>query len=49
MDAALLFYGCSKTMKKLISSIFNYLRKEWFLVVMVFTITFIILLFELLS
>jgi hypothetical protein len=36
-------------MKKLISKVFNYVRKEWFLIVMVFTITLIILLFELLS
>lgn len=36
-------------MKKLISVIFNYVRKEWFLIVMVIAISFIILLFELLS
>jgi len=36
-------------MKKLISRIFNYVRKEWFLIVMVFAITIIILLFEVLG
>lgn len=36
-------------MKKLISRIFTYVRKEWFLIVMIFAITLIILLFELLK
>jgi hypothetical protein len=35
-------------MKKLISSVVNYVRKEWFLLVMVITISVIILLFEVL-
>jgi hypothetical protein len=35
-------------MKKLIDSIVNYVRKEWFLILMVITITVIILVFEVL-
>ena len=49
MDTGLINYECSKTMKKLINRFFNYVRKEWFLIVMVITIAAIILLFELLS
>jgi|GEM_PF-5769423 len=36
-------------MKNFISRFFNYLRQEWFLIVMVIAITVIILLFELFS
>jgi len=49
MEVALIFFICSKIMEKLISRFFNYVRKEWFLIVMVLAITLIILLFELLS
>jgi hypothetical protein len=35
-------------MKKLIDSMVNYVRKEWFLILMMITITVVILVFEVL-
>jgi len=49
MGNGLIFYECTKFMKKLINRFFYYVRKEWFLIVMVVAITAILLLFELLS
>ena len=49
MDVGLILYSLVIIMKKLINSFFNYVRKEWFLIVMIVAITLIILLFELLS
>ncbi len=49
MVAGLILLECIKFMKSLISKFFNFLKKEWFLILMVASISIIILLFELLS
>ena len=49
MEAALIIYARSKIMKKLISRISTYVRKEWFLITVVIALTLIMVLFELLN
>jgi hypothetical protein len=49
MEAALMLSGRLKTMKTLLRKVVGFVKKEWFLIAMVITITLIILLFELLN